>query len=141
MNISVRYQSRGGNTKTVADAIAKAVGVIAEPIDTPVNEPIDLLIVGGGVYAWGLDTALKTWLKNLDTAKIKRIAAFTTAGGMDKTKDILEAAKAKGIPVCEETLAVKFLLKGHAFFGQAGKAKLNDNQIAAINEFAAKITS
>lgn len=50
MTIAVRYQSRGGNTKVVAEAIAKAAGVIAESIDTPVSEPIDLLIVGGTAF-------------------------------------------------------------------------------------------
>ena len=38
MKIAVRYYSRGGNTKKLADAIAKAVGVEALTADTPLKE-------------------------------------------------------------------------------------------------------
>ncbi len=37
MNIQVRYYSRTGNTKKIADAIAKEAGVKAKTIDAPVN--------------------------------------------------------------------------------------------------------
>lgn len=140
MNIAVRYQSRGGNTKVIAEAIAKAAGVIPESIDVSITEPIDLLIVGGGVYAWKLDKSLIDFLENLDSTMVKKIAAFTTAGGMNKTKDILKIAGERGIAVCEETLAVKFLVKYHAFFGGAGKARLNGGQEAAVQAFVEKVS-
>ena len=35
MNIAVRYYSRGGNTKKIAEAIAKAVGVEAKTVSEP----------------------------------------------------------------------------------------------------------
>jgi flavodoxin len=50
MKIAVIYHSRGGNTKIVAEAIAKAAGVSAEPIHVPLDAPVDLLLIGGGVY-------------------------------------------------------------------------------------------
>ncbi|MDL2207024.1 hypothetical protein LJC33_08975 [Eubacteriales bacterium OttesenSCG-928-N13] len=84
MKMMVRYQSRGGNTKVVAEAIAKAVGMTAETIDNPITEPVDLLVVGGGVYAWGLDQSLKIFLENLDPAMVKEVAAFTSAGGNEQ---------------------------------------------------------
>ena len=96
MIIAVRYQSRGGNTKVVAEAIAKATGVVAEPIEKPLDAHVDLLIVGGGVYAWGLDEALVSFLESLDPAKVNTVAAFTTAGAMNKTKDIDAIVKAPG---------------------------------------------
>jgi flavodoxin len=43
MKVAVRYQTRGGNTRAVAEAIAKAAGVKAEPIYVSLREPIDLL--------------------------------------------------------------------------------------------------
>lgn len=33
MKTAVRYQSRGGNTKAVAEVIANSLGVKAEPVD------------------------------------------------------------------------------------------------------------
>jgi len=40
MKVAVRYQSRGGNTKEIVEAIAKVAGVIAESIDVPLDEPV-----------------------------------------------------------------------------------------------------
>jgi flavodoxin len=55
MKIAVRYFSRGGNTKKLADAIANAVGVTAETTDVPLTEDVDILFLGSSVYAYGVD--------------------------------------------------------------------------------------
>jgi flavodoxin len=139
MKIAIRYQSRGGNTKVVAEKIAITAGITAESIEKPVTEPVDLLIIGGGVYMWGIDPALKTFLKNLEPALVKSVAAFTTAGGMDKTKAILTIAENKGIAVEKESLAVKVGLKNHGLLGGKGSIKLTEKQINSINDFVNKI--
>jgi len=133
--IAVRYQSRGGNTKTVAEAIAKAAGVTAEPIDVPIAEPVDILFVGGGVYAWDIDQSLKTYLQDLTQENVKSVAAFSTAGGMDKTGKVAEIVKARGISVCEETLPVKFMLRNHATFSKKGFVTLSEKQLQSIEDF------
>lgn len=106
MKIAIRYQSRGGNTKTVAEAIGNIAGVRAQAIDVPLEEPVDLLYVGGGVYKWDIDPDLKAYLRTLDSNLVKSIAAFSTAGGMDGARKIGALAKEKGICVCEKTLPV-----------------------------------
>ncbi|MBQ3427710.1 MAG: hypothetical protein IJH37_11310 [Clostridia bacterium] len=48
MNIAVRYYSRSGNTKAVAEAIAKAVNVDAVSVEKPeaqITEPVDVLFI------------------------------------------------------------------------------------------------
>jgi len=139
MKIAVRYQSRGGNTKEVAETIAKALGVTAEPIEKPVVEPVDLLFIGGGVYKWDIDPALRNFLENLKPELVKSAAAFTTAGGMDKTDIILSIAKSKGINVEKETLPVKFGARNLAWLGGKGYIKLTEKQIRSINDFAKKL--
>ena len=42
MNYAVRYYTKTGNTKKLADAVAKAVGVEALPISSPVDEKVDI---------------------------------------------------------------------------------------------------
>jgi len=138
--VAVRYQSRGGNTKTVAEVIAKTAGVTAESIDVPLTGPVDILFVGGGVYAWDIDKALKSFLENLTPEAVKSVAAFTTAGGMNKTGTITSIVKSKGITVCEETLAVKVLLKNHAALtGGKGYVELSDKQIQSIETFTKQV--
>ena len=135
MKIAVRYQSRGGNTKAVAEAIAKAAGVQAQPIDIPLTEPVDLLFVGGGVYALDIDKALRAYLEDLSPETVKSVAAFTTAGGMNKTGTIASVVKARGIRVREETLPVKVMLRNHAALGGKGNFTLSDKETATITSF------
>lgn len=136
MKITVRYQSRGGNTRAVAEVIAKALGVDAAPINTPLPEKVDLLFIGGGVYKWDADQELKAYLQTLDAKQVGKIAAFSTTGGMTAAiKRISKAAKAKGIPLCEHTLCMKLLLQGHAGIGREG-GHLTAAQQNEAREFA-----
>ena len=135
MKITVRYQSHGGNTKEAAEVIAKAINVTAETIEKPIIEYVDLLIIGGGVYKWDIDPSLKNYLHNLDPKLVKSVAAFTTAGGMDKTNTILSIVKNKGINVEEVTLPLKVLLRNHTALGKRKFKKLTDKQIKLINDF------
>lgn len=48
MNIEVRYLSKSGNTKKVAEAIAKALNVAAKPITENVNRDTDILFFPKG---------------------------------------------------------------------------------------------
>ena len=105
MKIAVRYQSRGGNTKAVAELIAQLTGVTGEAIDQPVDENVDVLFLGGGVYMWDMDENLKKYMEQLDPRKTGKIVAFSTTGYMNVTiKRIKEYGKKKGIPVSEESL-------------------------------------
>ena len=107
MKVAVRYQSRGGNTKEIAEAIAKAAGVKAESIDVSLDEPVDVLFLGGGVYAHTIDPSLKEYLEALNQDNVKSIAAFTTGAGMSGTDKIANSAKERGIIVCEKSLPIK----------------------------------
>ncbi len=139
MKIAVRYQSIGGNTKSVAEAIAGKAGVKAEPITVPLNEPVDFLFIGGGVYQYGLDDSLKNYLKNLDAATVKAVAAFSTAGVMDGAKRIASIVKEKGIPVHAKTLPMKLGVRNHGTFVHKGFIDLTDKELAAVNDFVEKV--
>ena len=45
MKYAVRYYTKTGNTKRLADSIARTLGVEALPISEPVDEAVDLLDV------------------------------------------------------------------------------------------------
>lgn len=42
MRIAIRYYTRSGNTKKLAEAISAALGVSAESIDTPLTERAEI---------------------------------------------------------------------------------------------------
>lgn len=45
MKTAIRYFTRSGNTKKLADAIAGAVGVPALTVAEPLREPVDTLFL------------------------------------------------------------------------------------------------
>ena len=111
MNIAVRYYSKSGNTKAVAEAIAEAVGVKAVSVDTTeadIKEPVDLLFIGGALYAYGLDKHLKEYLKTLKKKKKKKAVVFSTSWLSKHSVDLIKSGlKEAGIPVEEEFFYVK----------------------------------
>ena len=83
MKAAVRYYSRSGNTKAAAEAIAEAAGVPAVSVDAPnaaLNEPVDVLFIGGALYAYGLDGHLKAYLKTLNKDMVSRQSSSRLPG-------------------------------------------------------------
>lgn len=118
MNIAVRYFSRGGNTKKVAEAIAKAAGVDAKDCSHTVNEPVDLLFLGGSVYWGGVDKELKAFIANLDPAKVKCVATFgTSALVKEPDKETQKLVIGRNIPISRHSFhcrgAFTAMHKGH----------------------------
>lgn len=111
MKYAVRYLSKSGNTKKVADAIAKELGVEAVSVtdpEAPINEKVDVLFIGGALYAYGIDKKLKGFIDSLDKENVGKVAAFSTAMISMHAVDLIKcAAKAKDINVQEEALFIK----------------------------------
>ena len=139
MRIAVRYHSRGGNTKTVAEAIARVLGVPAEPIEVPFEGFVDLLFVGGGVYGGmmkgDIDSALRRYLEALTPDCVATVAAFSTAGAADGAKIIAATVAKRGIRVCQETLPLKFGTRNHRTFVKTGTLTLTGKELTAIEKF------
>lgn len=106
MRIEVRYCSRSGNTKMLAEAIAKGAGVKAISIDeenSRIAEEVDVLFIGGALYAYGLDKNLKNYLETLSSSNIKRAVVFSTSWISKHSIDLIKKALTqKGIKVEEE---------------------------------------
>lgn len=141
MNIAVRYQSRGGNSKAVAEAIAKVAGVTAEPIDKPFNELVDILFVGGGIYAWDIDKGLKAYLQALNPKLVKSMAAFTTGAMMSGTDKIAAIVKERGIAINPEVLPFKAGTRNYHLFGGEGTLTLSQKQHDLVAGFVKKATN
>ena len=139
MKIKVRYQSRGGNTRAVAEVIAEAFGVPAMSVEHPLDEPADVLFLGGGVYEWKMDQSLSEFIEQLSADKARQIVTFSTTGLMDSTiKQITQAAKQKGIKVNENYLLLKMGLHGHSMLRLKG-GNLTEAQFLKIQQFVQQI--
>ncbi len=131
MNIAVRYFSRGGNTKKVAEAVAKAVGVSAKDCSEAIAEPVDLLFLGGSVYGFELDENIKNYIQALDPANAKNVALFGTSAIVKKgNPGMAKLLKEKGIPVLENS----FYCRGE--FTLMHKGHPNDADLKKAADFA-----
>lgn len=111
MKAAVRYYSRSGHTKMAAEAIARGAGTEAFSIDDAagaLTEKVDVLFIGGALYAYGLDRHLKNYLKAIDPAMVGRAVVFSTASLSRHALDLIrKALSGKGIPVEDETFFAK----------------------------------
>ena len=111
MSTAVRYFSRSGNTKLVADAIANGANVHAISVDKAnagLKSRVDVLFVGGALYAYGIDSYLKDFLKDIDPKMVGTAVVFSTSWVSKHALSVIKKSlTAKGINVEEETFYVK----------------------------------
>ena len=134
MKVAVRYYTKTGNTKRLADALAKAVGVEALPISVPVTEKTDILFLGNSYYAFTIDPEVREFIKSLDKDKVAKIVNFGSAAMMNSTiKKVSAEAKKVGIPVDSREFHCKGEFKG------IHKGKPDEKDLEAIAAFAKSI--
>lgn len=83
MKAIVLYVSRyKGNTERLAHAIARELGCVAKSVTEVRPEELgdfEVVGLGSGVYAWGLDRRLKRVLSKTPTAQKKKFFVFSTS--------------------------------------------------------------
>ena len=133
MKAVVRYYTRTGNTKKLADAIAAELGVEAKSIDRALEEDVDVLFLCNSVYWAGVDSKGKKFVKN-PGAKIGQLVNVSTAALIESTyAQMKKLAADAGIPLSER----EFHCKGS--FKALHKGKPDDADIAAVKRFACEI--
>lgn len=134
MKIAVRYYTKTGNTKRLAEAIAKAVGVEALPITAPVAESVDILFLGNSYYAFTIDPEVRRFIESLDKEKVGKIVNFGSAAMMNSTwKKVKAVADKVGISMDEREFHCKGEFKG------LHKGKPDESDLVAAAAFAKKI--
>lgn len=129
---AVRYFSRSGNTKAVAQAMAQAIGAQAISTDAPeapLEEKVDILFIGGALYAYGLDENLSAYLEALDAEKVGKAVVFSTSWISKHAGDLIKhALEKKGIEVAD------------SFYARVRVgAKISEKQLRAAKAFAKNI--
>ena len=135
MNIAIRYYTKTGNTKKLAEALSEAVGVEALTIDSPLTEDVVILFLGSAVYAAGVDSEIKKFIESINV-NVGKIVNFSSAALIESTyKQVKKIAEDNNITMAEEEFhcrgAFKFVHRGHP----------NDEDVNNLVEFAKKIVS
>ena len=126
--VAVRYYSKSGNTKLLAEAIGRGAGAIPISVDedsAKITEEIEVLFIGGALYAYGLDKRLNKFLAEIDAGKVKKAVVFSTSWISKHSIDLIKKAlNEKGIEVADETCYAK--------------NKPSESQLIEAEEFAKK---
>ena len=131
MRFAVRYYTKTGNTKRLAEAVAKELGVEAKPISDPINEPVDILFLGNSYYAFSIDPEVRSFVASLDKNKVGKIVNFGSAAMLKSTyKKVNEEADKIGIPMDNREFHCKGEFKG------IHKGKPDAEDLKAASEFA-----
>lgn len=133
MNIAIRYYTKGGNTKKLADAIAEELNIEAKSIDMPLEENVDILFLGSSVYAAHLAAPVKEYIKaNKD--KIGKIVNFSTAAILKSTyAGVKKVCEKNGVLLDEKNFACK------GSFGPMNKGRPNEEDLENGKKFAREI--
>lgn len=102
MEIAIRYYSKLGHTKDIAQAMAEEVGVTAVSIaDEPsLQKKADILFLGGAPYANVMDRKLRAYAEAIDPSMVSKIVLFTTSNWSRRTvMSLRRILERKGIEV------------------------------------------
>ena len=94
MKIAVRYYTKSGNTRKIADAIANTLGVQALSIEDGLSDEVDILFLGSSVYAGGVDRKVKDFINELNVP-VNEIVNFSTAAIIKSTYDQMKKIVSK----------------------------------------------
>lgn len=134
MTFAVRYYTKTGNTKRLAEAVAKELGVEALPISSPVEDKVDYLFLGNSYYAFNIDPEVKSFIGSLDKNKVGKIVNFGSAAMLNSTyKKVKAEADKVGIPMLDKEFHCKGEFKG------IHKGRPNDDDIKEAVKFAKSI--
>lgn len=127
MKIAIRYYTKSGNTKKLADAISVELGIPALDVSAPLTEDVDVLFLGSSVYAAGVDEQVKSFISGI-CVQVGTVVNFSTAALLPSTySQVKKLVQQKGIPMSGR----EFHCRGSFQFMHKGKPTPVDCDAAA----------
>ncbi|MBE6017062.1 MAG: flavodoxin [Lachnospiraceae bacterium] len=134
MKVAVRFYTKTGNTRRLAEAVADAVGAEALPLSAPIEDPVDVLFLGNSYYAFNIDPEVRDFIRSLDKDKVGCIVNFGSAAMLNSTwKKVKAEAEKVGIRMDGREFHCKGEFKG------IHKGRPNEKDLAAAAVFARSI--
>ena len=138
MNTLVVYDSNYGNTKKIAEAIARECGegskaVLVSDFSIKELEGMEVLVVGSPINGWRPTSKIGEFLAYLDQGQLKRMkaAAFDT-----RIKVWYSGDAAKKIKKLLEKAGAKIMIKPEPFYVKDKEGPLVDGEIEHAQAWA-----
>ncbi|MBR1863922.1 MAG: flavodoxin [Ruminococcus sp.] len=134
MKTAIRYYTKSGNTKKLADAVAQELGIEAEDITAPLEERTDLLFLCNSVYWAGVDGRVKQFIADNKDNIGTLVNVSTSAMTVSTYPQIKKLCGQSGVSVSDE----EFHCRGS--FKMMHRGKPDSDDIQAVKAFARKVT-
>lgn len=115
---AIRYYSKFGHSKQMAQAVEEIVGAKAATVAEPLNEPVDILFLGAGVFLGKVNGAVIDFINALTPEKVKCVVLFGSCAIIESpVPQMQKALQARGIQVYGKSFTCKGAMgpihKGH----------------------------
>lgn len=130
MKNAIRYYSKFGHSKMMAEAVKDLVGVDPKTVDEPLTETVDTLLLGAGVMLGKVNGEVIKFINTLTPDKVKRVVCFGSCAIIKSpVPQMRKALEARGIKVDSR----EFVCPGAMGPIKAGHP--NKEDIAAFRKF------
>ena len=108
MTIAIRYFSKFGHSAKMAEVISQVTGAKPETVAQPINEPVDTLYLGSGVFLGKISADMVGFIKTLTPEKVKRVVCFGSCAILKSpVPQMRSLLQAQGIIVDEQSFTCK----------------------------------
>ncbi len=123
---SIRYYSKFGHSRQMAQAIEEIVGAKAATVAEPLTEPIDTLYLGAGVFLGKVNSDVIDFINTLTPKVVKEVVLFGSCAIINSpVPQMRKALEAKGIKVSNRSFTCKGSM-GPIHMGHPNKTDLDD---------------
>ena len=133
MKIEIRYFTKTGNTKKLAEAIAQELNIEAQELSAHLSEKTDILFLCNSVYWAGADSSVKKFITE-NKSNIGLLVNVSTAAMIESTyAQIKKIAEKEGVKLSDK----EFHCRGK--FTALHSGHPDEADIAAVKAFARKV--
>ena len=134
MKYAIRYFSKFGNSELMAKEVGKVLGVEPASVDSPLNEEVDILFIGAGLFLARVNGRVKEFARTLDPKKIKKVVCFGSCALSDSpVPQIRKIFEELGFKVAEESFTCRGAM------GPWHSGHPDDKDLADLRAFIEKI--
>lgn len=108
MKTAIRFYSKFGHSKQMAEAIENIVGAKAATVAEPLSEPVDTLYLGAGVFLGKVNGSVMDFIATLTPDKVGEVVCFGSCAIIDSpVPQMRKALEARGITVSTKEFTCK----------------------------------
>ena len=123
---AIRFYSKFGHSKQMAEAVEDIVGVKAATVAEPLTEPVEVLYLGAGVLLGKVNSAVIDFINTLTPDKVKCVILFGSCAIIESpVPQMRKALEAKGINVSDQSFTCKGSM-GPIHMGHPNQDDLNN---------------